>query len=144
MNQKNEKISCAVCLINVCLIVLAGMTVVYLKKRGITMEWLLSFLPSCVFHSMTGLYCPGCGGTRAVLELMKGHVLQSLWYHPIVLYVVILYIRYLLEHIVRWISSGKYPITCGYRSWYGYGAAVIIIINLLIKNFLLLVYGIPL
>lgn len=144
MNQKNEKISCAVCLINVCLIVLAGMTVIYLKKRGITVEWLLSFLPSCVFHSMTGLYCPGCGGTRAVLELMKGHLLQSLWYHPIVLYVVILYIRYLLEHMVRWLSSGKYPITCGYRSWYGYGAAVIIIVNLIIKNFLLLVCGIQL
>lgn len=144
MNQKNKKISCAVCLINVCLIVLAGMTVIYLKKRGITVEWLLSFLPSCVFHSMTGLYCPGCGGTRAVLELMKGHLLQSLWYHPIVLYVVILYIRYLLEHIVRWLSSGKYPIICGYRSWYGYGAAVIIIVNLIIKNFLLLVCGIQL
>lgn len=144
MNQKNKKISCAVCLINVCLIVLTGMTVIYLKKRGITAEWVLSFLPSCVFHSMTGLYCPGCGGTRAVLELMKGHLLQSLWYHPIVLYVVILYIRYLLEHIFRWLSSGKYPIICGYRSWYGYGAAVIIIINLVIKNFLLLVCGIPL
>ena len=63
MNQKNKKISCAVCLINVCLIVLAGMTVAYLKKRGITVEWILSFLPSCVFYSMTGLYCPGCGCT---------------------------------------------------------------------------------
>lgn len=26
----------------------------------------------CVFHRLTGLYCPGCGNTRAVLALLRG------------------------------------------------------------------------
>ena len=26
--------------------------------------------PACVFHQVTGLYCPGCGGTRAMHALV--------------------------------------------------------------------------
>jgi hypothetical protein len=36
------------------------------------------FLPPCMFHEMTGLNCPGCGGTRAVHQLLHGHVLAAL------------------------------------------------------------------
>jgi hypothetical protein len=28
----------------------------------------------CPFHALTGLYCPGCGGLRAVNDLTTGHV----------------------------------------------------------------------
>jgi hypothetical protein len=28
----------------------------------------------CPFNAMTGLYCPGCGGLRAVNDLTHGHV----------------------------------------------------------------------
>ena len=28
----------------------------------------------CPFHALTGLYCPGCGGLRAVNDLTDGHV----------------------------------------------------------------------
>lgn len=38
----------------------------------------------CLFHRFTGLYCPGCGGTRAFLMLLRGRVFLSLVYHPIV------------------------------------------------------------
>lgn len=35
------------------------------------------FYPVCEFHQLTGLNCPGCGGTRAVYELLHGHVLRA-------------------------------------------------------------------
>jgi len=33
-----------------------------------------SFYPQCLFHSLTGLQCPGCGGLRATHYLLHGDV----------------------------------------------------------------------
>lgn len=31
-----------------------------------------SLLPACPFHALTGLFCPGCGATRALHALIHG------------------------------------------------------------------------
>jgi len=31
------------------------------------------FYPPCTFHRLTGLNCPGCGGLRALHQLVHGH-----------------------------------------------------------------------
>lgn len=36
------------------------------------------FLPRCAFHEFTGLYCPGCGNTRAAHALLHGDVAGAL------------------------------------------------------------------
>ena len=36
------------------------------------------FYPICLFHSLTGLNCPGCGATRAAYQLLHGHLLRAL------------------------------------------------------------------
>jgi len=36
------------------------------------------FYPVCLFHELTGLNCPGCGGTRAAYQLLHGHFLAAL------------------------------------------------------------------
>jgi hypothetical protein len=35
-------------------------------------------LPMCGLHTTTGLYCPGCGATRATHELLHGRFLAAL------------------------------------------------------------------
>jgi hypothetical protein len=37
--------------------------------------------PGCVFHQMTGLWCPGCGLTRGTFALMHGHIGSALGYN---------------------------------------------------------------
>ena len=31
------------------------------------------FYPRCSFHTLSGLWCPGCGGLRSMHELLHGH-----------------------------------------------------------------------
>jgi hypothetical protein len=35
------------------------------------------FFPSCLFHEVTGLHCPGCGNTRAAQALLHGDVAEA-------------------------------------------------------------------
>lgn len=45
---------------------------------------------ACPFLGLTGLWCPGCGSTRAVHELLHGDVAGSLACHPLVLPAIVL------------------------------------------------------
>jgi hypothetical protein len=48
--------------------------------------------PSCAFHQMTGLWCPGCGLTRGTYQLLHGHVGAALGYNlftPVVLVAIV-------------------------------------------------------
>ncbi|MDH7446851.1 DUF2752 domain-containing protein [Aquimarina sp. 2201CG14-23] len=37
-----------------------------------------SYFPGCIFHSLTGYHCPGCGSQRAIHDLLNGRILQAL------------------------------------------------------------------
>lgn len=41
--------------------------------------------PPCFFRTLTGLHCPGCGGTRMVAALLAGDLLAALRYNPLFL-----------------------------------------------------------
>jgi hypothetical protein len=44
------------------------------------------FYPVCEFHQLTGLNCPGCGGTRAVYQLLHGRFLRALQDNALVIF----------------------------------------------------------
>jgi hypothetical protein len=47
---------------------------------------LYTFPPSetpCWLHTLTGLHCPGCGGTRCVYALLHGDLRQALAYNAL-------------------------------------------------------------
>lgn len=41
-------------------------------------------LPPCPLHRMTGLWCPGCGMTRATHHLLNGDVITALRFNALV------------------------------------------------------------
>ncbi|WP_297082687.1 DUF2752 domain-containing protein [uncultured Demequina sp.] len=47
------------------------------------------FFPSCMWLSLTGHWCPGCGGLRAVHELAHGDVAAALGMNPVVVLIVL-------------------------------------------------------
>lgn len=42
-----------------------------------------TFYPQCQFRALTGWDCPGCGGLRAIHQLLHGHVTQALRLNPL-------------------------------------------------------------
>ena len=101
------------------------------------------FLPRipCFFSNVLGIYCPGCGGTRAVYALLHGEFMKAVWYHPLVPYGAVTgggfmltqgFYRLGFRHIKPW----------KYHNWYLYGAMSVLVCYFLIKNLLRLVWGI--
>lgn len=100
------------------------------------------FLLPCLFYKITGLYCPGCGGTRSVQALLNGHLVSSIRYNPIVLYGVFIYLWYMISNTIEHVSMHKIKIGMKYRDIYLWVGLAILILFCFIRNFLLLVYDI--
>lgn len=47
------------------------------------------FFPLCPYVALTGLWCPGCGGLRAVHELTNGDLPAALAMNPVVVLMII-------------------------------------------------------
>ena len=50
----------------------------------------------CIFHKITGLYCPGCGITRMFISLFKLNIYQAFRYNPLVFILLIVSSFYFL------------------------------------------------
>ena len=59
------------------------------------------FFPVCVFHSTTGWNCPGCGGLRAVHQLLHGHVETAFRFNPLFVIAVPVAMIFLVRGLLR-------------------------------------------
>lgn len=92
----------------------------------------------CMLQMMTGFYCPGCGGTRAVVSLLHGRLVKSLLLHPFVIYVAVVGGWFMISQTIQRLSGGKLPIGMKYRELYLWIALALVVANFLVKNILLL------
>lgn len=97
----------------------------------------------CAIYRSTGLYCGGCGGTRAVFALLRGEILRSLCYHPVVLYGAVCYLVFLVRGVIALLSGGRYTFM-RFRLVYVYVGVGITVVQLVVKNYFLLRYGVHL
>ena len=100
----------------------------------------LSMQP-CLIHLLTGFYCPGCGGTRAVRALLRGKIVLSCYYHPLVLYTVAVGGWFMISQTIERISKKRIRIALHYRDMYLWLALILLIVNCLVKNLVLLLTG---
>ena len=69
-----------------------------------------SFYPRCPFFALTHHYCPGCGATRAIAEVLHGHAVEALRFNaavtlllPFVLcYFAAVYVTAQRENRIAW------------------------------------------
>lgn len=105
---------------------------------------LLSYLPPCLLHATTGLYCPGCGGTRAFLALLDGHIIQSMYYHPLVVYAVVCFLWEGIRVFLKKISKGKVKWLAPPVKFLTTMGGILMVVNCLVRNLLYLGWGISL
>src|SRR5215218_11212240 len=58
----------------------------------------VSYFPPCPFYKLTGCYCPGCGGTRALHHLLHGRVATAFDFNPLLI-VALPFIGYALVRV---------------------------------------------
>ena len=106
-------------------------------------EWMTRQGFPCLFHLLTGLYCPGCGGTRAVRAMMAGNLALSFQYHPLVLYTAAVLTLELVSLAIS--KTAKNPrLYLGHETLFVYIAAGIVVVNWIYKNVMLVFFGIDL
>ena len=60
----------------------------------------------CVFHEVTGLYCPGCGAGRACYSILHGQFLEAFCYNPLLTVLLPLIGLYIAARMVDWVVTG--------------------------------------
>lgn len=105
---------------------------------------LFGLVRPCVLHAVTGYYCPGCGGTRAVRALLAGHPGASFAFHPIVLCGAALGVWFMVSQTIERVTGGRLKVGMHVRDAHLWAVLGIILVNFLIKNLALLLWGIDL
>ncbi|MGN0502820.1 MAG: DUF2752 domain-containing protein [Ruminococcus sp.] len=89
--------------------------VILLPFVSIAVLWLLAhfalkyvMLPECNFYKWTGLYCPGCGDTRAVIALMNGEILLSLRQNALIIVLLLVAIALYIELFLKVVFEKRF------------------------------------
>lgn len=96
-----RSVSRAVLLIAACIAAGVG---VYLISPAQT-PW----LPRCLFHTTTGLYCPGCGLTRSLHALSHGRLMAALSYNPLIVILIPAGIYSLIQQLYADLTGRLFP-----------------------------------
>ena len=80
-----------------------------------------TFYPRCVFKSLTGYECPGCGSTRAAHALLHGRVGEAFRHNPFI-FAFAAVVACALPSLVR----GRQPDFMT-RPWFGWTSVVVIV-----------------
>lgn len=96
---------------------------------------------SCLFHDIFRMYCPGCGGTRALFTLLQGKILQSLYCNPAVLLgaILILYYEITIAITLKKHNGKRYYTK---KLWPPVLYVVIVLVFCVVRNYLLIAHGI--
>jgi hypothetical protein len=91
-----------------------------------------SVIEGCQIRKITGVICPACGTTRAVLALLHGRLFTAMYYNAAVVYIAVICVIYLVGNMIRLITQGKTPLI-RFHLWYVYVWLGIFIISYVMK-----------
>jgi hypothetical protein len=109
-------------------VLLAGAAYLFTFEPGRT-----GLFPVCLFRFLTGYTCPGCGSTRAMHQLLHGHVVSAFELNPFFL----LLLPFLLYALVRYsviVMRGGVPVHNRLPAPYIYALFVVVVSFWIFRN----------
>ncbi len=100
----------------------------------------LAKITDCPSHIFFGVYCPFCGGTRAMSALMRFDVVASLIYNPAIIPSMIAFGVYDILAL-RAILKNEQTVLHVHK-WVWISLTAILLLNWIIRNMLLLIWNI--
>ncbi len=89
-----------------------------------------AFYPRCLFHVVTGLDCPGCGGLRAAHRLLHGDVAAAFAFNPLLVALLPVFAWVLLGWAVRATTGRAWPHPFRRRGWIWLLLGVILVFSI--------------
>lgn len=102
----------------------------------------LSHTLPCLTKTTFKIYCPACGGTRAVSSLLRFDIIDSLCHNPIVLYIAVCIVLVNVLGVIA-IVKKKSNIFYAWRPLV-YGGILILAVFCVVKNVLMIFFKIDL
>lgn len=96
-------------------------------------------LSSCIIHNLLHIYCPLCGGTRAMVALVRGHIWQSLCYNPLSAYLAAGFVWFDITAAVR--IKKDHPTSLSIPRWYWTVGVLLAILVFIVRNVALIGFG---
>jgi hypothetical protein len=62
----------------------------------------------CPFHALTGIPCPGCGMTRAIVSLIGGNISEAFLYNPFSFFLVFMVLISMVPE--KWMGIIRTPL----------------------------------
>lgn len=93
----------------------------------------------CGLREFCGIYCPGCGGTRAIEYFLHGDVLSSFYYHPFVPYAIVMYVVFMIRNTLHYLWPGRFKVM-EFKTAYAVIALVLIFGQFIVKNVFAMAY----
>lgn len=124
--KRNQKTVYIAILITNFIFLLIGLVYWFMLRKTISFR-------TCAIYRWTGLYCPACGGTRALDALLHGEIFYSLYCNGFVLYALGMDILYLVVMTIFLFKKKSFP-----YPWFGkfmIGAGLFILLfNCILHN----------
>lgn len=96
--------------------------------------YLINLPVPCLFHKLTGWYCPGCGLTRCLASLLSLDFYQAFRYNPLIFIFLPILIPYLLYLYIVFIFDLEDKITKKIPNYIWYILLIIFILYGFLRN----------
>ncbi len=94
----------------------------------------------CPMHDLWHIYCPGCGGTRAMVALLRGQIVHSLACNPLSAYLAAGFVAFDVRAAIA--IARDEPRALHLRAWYFWLLLAITVVFFVLRNVMLVSFGV--